>query len=109
RMKKVIEGYNYKDVDYPSLMESFDFYELGKPLFDENDNLNEEVGLEKIQEYIWFSETRTPASFIEQYSEAEPYLLGKKEDTAYYFIYEKERLTTLDYDALEHIKTKAKI
>jgi len=108
RMKKVIEGYNYKDVDYPSLMESFDFYELGKPLFDENDNLNEEVGLEKIQEYIWFSETRTPASFIEQYSEAEPYLLGKKEDTAYYFIYEKERLTTLDYDALEHIKTKAK-
>ena len=81
---------------------AFDFYELGLTLFDENQNLNEEVGLPKIREYIWFSETRT--SFKEP--NAENYFLGKKEDSAYYFIYEKDRLTTLDYDALELIKTK---
>lgn len=81
---------------------AFDFYELGLPLFDENQNLNEEVGLPKIREYIWFSETRT--SFTEP--NAENYFLGKKEDSAYYFIYEKHHLTTLDYDALELIKTK---
>lgn len=81
---------------------AFDFYELGSPLFDENQNLNEEVGLPKIREYIWFSETRT--SFTEP--NAENYFLGKKEDSVYYFIYEKDRLTTLDYDALELIKTK---
>lgn len=80
----------------------FDFYELGLPLFDENQNLNEQVGLAKIREYIWFSETRT--SFTEP--NAEKYFLGKKEDSAYYFIYEKDHLTTLDYDALELIKTK---
>ena len=34
------------------------------------------------------------------------YYLGQKEGTVYYFIYEKDRLTTLDYDALELIKTK---
>src|SRR5690554_298254 len=107
RVKRVANGYGTGNKTVEGTGGSFDFYKLGKPLFDENDNLNEEVGLEKIQEYIWFSETRTPATFIQQYSEAEPYLLGKKEDTAYYFIYEKERLTTLDYDALEHIKTKA--
>ncbi|PKQ45806.1 site-specific DNA-methyltransferase [Confluentibacter flavum] len=81
---------------------SFDFYELGLALFDENQNLNEHVGLEKIREYIWFSETRT--SFTEP--NGENYFLGKKDESAYYFIYEKDRLTTLDYDSLELIKTK---
>ena len=30
----------------------------GEPLFDENNNLNETVGIEKIREYVWFTETR---------------------------------------------------
>jgi adenine-specific DNA-methyltransferase len=81
---------------------AFDFYELGLPLFDENQNLNEQVSLDKIREYIWFSETRT--SFNEP--NKEPYYLGKKDESAYYFIYEKDSLTTLDYDSLELIKTK---
>jgi adenine-specific DNA-methyltransferase len=81
----------------------FDFYELGQPLFDDNQNLNEEVGLYKIQEYIWFSETRS--DFIDN-KDSENYFLGKKEQAVYYFIYEKERITTLDFDSLELIKTK---
>lgn len=104
RVKRVANGYGTGNKTVEGTGGSFDFYKLGKPLFDENDNLNEEVGLEKIQEYIWFSETRASKSV--QNSKKEPYLLGKKDDTAYYFIYERERLTTLDYDALEHIKTK---
>lgn len=80
----------------------FDFYELGLPLFDEKQNLNELVVIEKIQEYIWFSETRT--AYVNP--KGENYLLGKKDDSVYYFIYEKDSLTTLDYDALELIKTK---
>jgi adenine-specific DNA-methyltransferase len=84
------------------LCDSFDFYELGLHLFDENQNLNEEVDLDKIRKYIWFSETRS--SFIE--TNKDPYFLGKKNDSAYYFIYEKDRITTLDFDSLELIKTK---
>jgi adenine-specific DNA-methyltransferase len=86
---------------------AFDYYELGLPLFDENQNLNEQVPIEKIREYIWFSETRTSASLSTINPESnDKYLLGKKDESAYYFIYEKDRLTTLDYDALELIKTK---
>ncbi len=102
RVKRVTKGYGKDKKAVEGTGGAFDFYELGLPLFDGNQNLNEEVGLSKIREYIWFSETR--ASFTEP--NAEKYFLGKKEDSAYYFIYEKDRLTTLDYDALELIKTK---
>jgi adenine-specific DNA-methyltransferase len=86
---------------------SFNYYTLGMRLFDENENLNEAVGVEKIREYIWFSETRTSASLGNLVPEKNnKYLLGKKDDTVYYFIYEKNSLTTLDYDNLQLIKTK---
>lgn len=83
----------------------FDFYELGLPLFDEANNLNENVGLDKIRQYIWYSETRSSFSFMSS-DKGSSYYLGKKEDSVYYFIYEKNNLTTLDYDALELIKIK---
>ena len=107
RVKRVARGYgastsSTSNKKVEGTGGAFDFYELGLPLFDENQNLNEAVGLPKIREYIWYSETRT--SFTEP--NAENYFLGKKEDSAYYFIYEKDRLTTLDFDALELIKTK---
>ena len=102
RVKRVAKGYGEGKKAIEGTGGAFDFYELSLPLFDENENLNEEVGLPKIREYIWFSETRT--SFKEP--NKEPYFLGIKDESAYYFIYEKEKLTTLDYDALELIKTK---
>ena len=102
RVKRVITGYNSNE----STGGSFDFYELGKPLFvgDNSEYLNEEVELEKIHEYIWYSETRTP--FVKHKS-TNPYYLGKKEGLALYFIYEKEYMTELNYDTLATIKTKA--
>ena len=103
RVKRVTKGYGTGNKKVEGTGGAFDFCELGLPLFDENQNLNEDVGLQKIREDIWFSETRT--SLTEP--NAENYFLGKKEDSAYYFIYEKDRLTTLDYDALELIKTKS--
>ncbi|RUA35203.1 MAG: site-specific DNA-methyltransferase, partial [Bacteroidetes bacterium] len=102
RIKRVNKGYG-KDIKAVNGMSgAFDYFELGLPLFDINQNLNEQVSLQKIREYIWFSETHT--SFKEP--NKEPYFLGKKDESAYYFIYEKDRLTTLDFDALELIKTK---
>ena len=67
-----------------------------------NQNLNEQVDIEKIREYIWFSETRTPFTETSETN----YFLGKKDDSVYYFIYQKNKLTTLDFDALELIKMK---
>jgi adenine-specific DNA-methyltransferase len=104
RVKRVIKGYG----DREGTGGSFDYYELGKPLFvgENNEYLNEEVDTQKIREYIWYSETRKAFEQPDTKSDT-PYFLGKKEGTAYYFIYEKESLTTLDYDTLSTIKTKA--
>jgi len=104
RVKRVIKGYGDKE----GTDGSFDYYELGKSLFigENSEYLNEEVDTEKIREYVWYSETRTafePTSI----NKDTQYFLGKKDSTAYYFIYEKNALTTLDYDTLASIKTKA--
>jgi len=104
RVKRVINGYS----TFSGTEGSFDYYELGKPLFvgENNEYLNEEVDTKKIREYIWYSETRK--AFDQPVIKSDtPYFLGKKEGTAYYFIYEKASLTTLDYDTLSTIKNKA--
>ncbi len=99
RVKRVINGY----ADKAPTGGSFDYYSLGEPLFNEDNNLNEDVGEEKIREYVWFTETRV--SYTQ--SETAPYL-GTHNDTSYYFIYDKDGLTTLDYEALAgFIKHKA--
>ncbi len=102
RVKRVTKGYGKDNKKVEGTGGDFNFYELGLPLFDDNQNLNEQVGVEKIREYIWFSETRTPFTEPKETN----YFLGKKEDSVYYFIYEKDQLTTLDFDALQLIKTK---
>lgn len=102
RVKRVTKGYGKDKKIVKGTGGAFDFYELGLPLFDENKNLNEQIGIEKIREYIWFSETRTPFTETKEVN----YFLGEKDDSVYYFIYEKNKLTTLDFDALELIKIK---
>jgi adenine-specific DNA-methyltransferase len=98
RVKRVIKGYSDKE----GTGGSFDYYSLGKPLFDEENNLNEEVDVEKIREYIWFTETRT------EYKSSGSSFLGIHNDTGYYFIYDNEQITTLDYKTLaKQVKTKA--
>ena len=100
RVKRVINGY----ADKESTGGSFDYYTLGEPLFDENNNLNETVDIEKIREYVWFTETRVPYKIQELCS---PFL-GIYNDTSYYFIYEKDVLTTLDYDSLaQYVQQKS--
>lgn len=102
RVKKVITGYG--DAAGPEC--SFDFFTLGETLFtgDRQELLNTTVDMDKIREYVWYSETRSPlpASTV-----TDPYYLGLHEDTAYYFLYEKDDLTTLDFDFLGSVSVKA--
>lgn len=104
RVKRVAKGYGTDTKAVEGTGGAFDYYELGLPLFDENENLNEQVGIEKIREYIWFSETRTP--YYNDKLGVMNYELGIKDGTVYYFIYEKDSLTSLDFDTLSIIKTK---
>lgn len=102
RVKRVINGYGEGSKAIEGTGGDFTYYELGEPLFLDNGFLNEEVSLDKILEYVWYSEAKTP--FIKP---KEDYLLGTKNDTAYYFYYQKDSLTTLDESFLRSIKTKA--
>ncbi|MCI2230350.1 site-specific DNA-methyltransferase [Polaribacter sp. MSW13] len=77
---------------------SFDYYELGKPIFKDDENLNEEVGEDKIRNYIYYTETKQPLT--RQQSKEGKYLLDNYQDTGYYFYYEKDSLTTLDNNSL---------
>jgi adenine-specific DNA-methyltransferase len=104
RVKRVIKGYGEDKKAVEGTGGSFNYYELGMPLFLDNDILNEEVGLEKIREYVWFSETRKPYKKV---NEQEEHLLGVSNSSAYYFYYFKDELTTLDDSFLRTLKTKA--
>lgn len=96
RVKRVIDGYGQGKNIVEGTGGGFGFYDLGEPLLIE-DNLNEAVGTEKIQEYVWYMETRKPYVPPELGS---PYYLGCANDTAYYFYYEPQKITVLDYDFL---------
>jgi len=107
RVKRVITGYGEDKKKTEGTGGSFDFYELGEPLFLEEDILNESVGIENILKYIWYSETRTPFTPpLEGLGEAN-YRIGSKDQTDYYFYYIKEAITTVDYDFMAKIKHKA--
>ena len=78
---------------------SFDYYELGKPLF-KNGNLNEEVSEEDIRHYIFYTETKQP---LTRKRNGRSYLLDTLNGTAYYFYYERNLLTNLSIDTLNEI------
>ena len=103
RVRRVIRGYGEGKNAVAGTGGSFSYYELGEPLLI-GENLNEAVASEKIREYIWFMETKTP------YTPAagdNPYYLGQHNDTGYYFYYEPQRITVLDYDFLATVTEKA--
>ena len=103
RVRRVIRGYGEGKNAVDGTGGSFSYYELGDPLLI-GENLNEAVEPEIIREYIWFIETKTP------YTPAAGenlYYLGQHNDTGYYFYYEPQRITVLDYDFLATVTEKA--
>jgi adenine-specific DNA-methyltransferase len=109
RVKRVMQGFGTGSKSVEGTGGAFDYYTLGPRLFDEHHNLNEAVGVERIREYVWYTETRTEIGKKAQpkASSDSPYLLGTHDGTAYYFVYEQDRLTVLDYDTLALLRTKA--
>jgi adenine-specific DNA-methyltransferase len=98
RVRRVIDGYG----DVAGTGGGFGFYELGEPLLFADGNLNEAVDTEKIREYVWYMETKTP--YVPQ---DKPGYLGTKSGAAYYFHYERDAVTTLDADYLRTIDVRA--
>jgi adenine-specific DNA-methyltransferase len=132
RVKRVISGYGQGDKAVAGTGGSFGYYELGEPLMI-GENLNEDLPLEKIREYVWYMETRGAGSvanvevlpIANDNSQSDngnigigntgnignikndPYLLGVADGTAYYFCYEKGSAVKLNRALLRKLKTKA--
>ena len=105
RVKRVIDGYGEGKKAVEGTGGSFSYYELGPVLLLPDGNLNEEVGPQKIREYVYYMETKEPLP-AEQPTD-EPYFMGLCRNTAYYFYYERESVTTLDYAFLATVQTKS--
>nr|WP_286855659.1 site-specific DNA-methyltransferase [Proteiniphilum sp. UBA4988] len=105
RVKRVIGGYGTGNSEINGTGGSFDYYELGHPVFNEDNSLNEEIGDDKIREYIYYSETKKYLQRVR--SQEHKYLLDTFNDTGYYFYYEKDSLTTLSLDTLNIVTEKA--
>lgn len=97
---KVI-GTKIYDEKMEGLGGAFDYYELGAPLFNEDGNLNEKVGIDKIREYIYYAETKQP--LLRQQDKDEEFLLDEYNRAGYYFYYQTDKATTLSYDTLANI------
>lgn len=105
RVKRVIDGYGEGKKAVEGTGGNFSYYELGPVLLLPDGNLNEEVDPQKIREYVYYMETKEPLT-AEQPTD-EPYFMGLCRNTAYYFYYERENVTTLDHAFLATIQTKA--
>lgn len=97
RVRRVIKGYG-KEPENSATGGDFSFYELGDRLLLENGNLNEKVSIEKIREYIYFSETK------EKCEQNDSDFLGKCNGVAYYLAYNRNEPTTLNIEYLAKIK-----
>ena len=105
RVKRVIDGYGEDKEAVEGTGGNFSYYEPGPALLLPDGSLNEEVGPQKIREYVYYMDTKEPLPA--EHSEDEPYFMGLCRHTAYYFYYERERVTTLDHAFLATVQTKA--
>ena len=103
RVKRVMSGYGEGKAKVEGTGGNFSYYELGDTIMNGNE-LNEAVGVDRIREYVYFTETK---SRLAPFKDDEPYYLGTHITTAYYFYYDRENVTTLSRAFLHTIKTKA--
>lgn len=105
--KDVAQGFDCRDVARHVSTEgtggAFTYYELGEPIMN-GDYLNENQPIEKIREYIWYSETHTAHHGA---TTGNAYYLGNHNHAGYYFYYEKNTTTTLDKAFLNTISEPA--
>lgn len=85
RLKQVIDGTDQGGISKTTNWQGgggFTFYDLGKPIFDEEGNINHGIAFKDLAFHVWFSETKTP---MQNYKYSP--LLGIYKDTAYYLLY----------------------
>lgn len=104
RVRRVMSGYGEDSRRVAGLGGSFDYYTIGEQIFNENDTLNEAIGVETIRQYVAYSEGIPNEYQTSEDNPYTPYLLGLNTETAWIFYYESEEVTCLDLDFLSSLK-----
>lgn len=106
RVRRVIKGYG-PSTGSGTVTEgtggSFSYYELGPELLKDG-FINEDVSEQTIREYLYYTETNHA---LPTKNNGHPAHLGNFEGVAYYFVYSKDKTTTLDSKFLASISEKA--
>ena len=103
RVKRVMQGY----ADQPGTGGSFDYLTLGEPVFTDGGELNERAGLPGLRQYIYYAETKQALPPLAEAEADNAAFLARHDDTAYYFHYEPDAVTTLGHDFLSTMRTRA--
>ncbi|AYR20087.1 site-specific DNA-methyltransferase [Alcaligenes faecalis] len=106
RVRHVMNGYGYGKRAVAATGGAFSFYKVGSALFNEDKNLNEEVGESAIRNYVAYTESIQGTHQFSKKNPVSPYALGATETALWIFYYEKDRVTTLDIDFLGQLKIK---
>lgn len=106
RVRRVMNGYGEEAKAVAGTGGAFDFYAVGPALFKEDKNLNEDVGVDAIRDYVAYTESIPTDKRFEKENPVSPYALGSRDTALCVFYYEKDRVTTLDIDFLGQLKIK---
>ena len=102
RVRRVVNGY----ADIEGTGGDFCYYELGPEMLLDG-YLNEAQPIEKIREYIYYTETNKPLDYQRVEQVGHEFFLGDVDNTSYYLFYKKSEVTTLDYEFLATIKHRS--
>ena len=103
RAKRVIKGYGEGDKAVDGTGGAFSYYELGNYIFNENGTLSDNISIEDLRKYVYYSETKGQEPEI---SKNNKYYLGTHGKVDYYLYYDIDGSTTLNYEFLATIKEK---
>ncbi|BBB60258.1 site-specific DNA-methyltransferase [Undibacterium sp. KW1] len=104
RVRRVMTGYGEGSKSVPGLGGSFDFYTIGEPIFLDDDNFNESIGISVIRDYVAFTEGILESDRVGQDNPYSPHLLGLNSEIAWLFNYELDKVTVLDLHYLAGIR-----
>ena len=117
----VVNGITNKGGDTPPIDSGFSFYELGPTFFVDDapsdafhrvvagghnaadGELNPAVSRLEAMRYVWYTETKAD---FEDRTDEHPYLMGEADGVAYYFAWEPDGETTLDYGLLAQLPVR---
>lgn len=107
RVRRVMNGYGSEGKESPGLGGGFTFETIGEPVFLEDGNLNEAVGLAALREYAAFAEGLLLESRVPVDNPHSPNLIGVQNETAYVFYWRSGEETILDRRFLAGLKAPA--